>query len=74
MLCISLTKKAKIDMKVNQTLIAYFWKSFMSLQLHKIMKFLTYLYPFKIIVQLMIKHMRDDKTPKMIHTIISFTL
>jgi len=38
------------------------------------MKSLTYLYPFKTIVQLMIKHMRDDKTPKTIHTIISFTL
>lgn len=61
-------------MKVNGLLIAYFWKSFMSWQLHRIMNFLTYLYPFKTIVQLMIKQMRDDKTPKTIHTIISFTL
>lgn len=60
--------------KLNQMLEVYFWKVWWDFQLHVIVKLVTYLYPFKTIVQLMIKHIRDDKTPTTIHTTISFTL
>lgn len=59
---------------IESNIRSLFSKSFLDLGLHAIVKLVAYLYPFIIIIQLIIKHIRDDRTPTMIHTTISFTL